>query len=139
MRCRAWYQPGEHPRVLHRDVARRRTSAFNSRTPRTSEINRLDTVVSKCRRINVRAGLGLAVVPAQTIELELQAGCLAVLSVEGFPIVRQWFVAHRTQKRLSAAANAFRDMLLAQELSSEPQAARPVLASEPAGLFVLST
>jgi len=95
--------------------------------------------VSKCRRITVRAGLGLAVVPAQTIELELQAGCLAVLSVEGFPIVRQWFVAHRTQKRLSAAANAFRDMLLAQELSSEPQAARPVLASEPADLFVLST
>ena len=38
----------------------------------------------------VRAGLGLAVVPAQTIELELQTGCLAVLSVEGFPIVRQW-------------------------------------------------
>ena len=78
-------------------------------------------------------------VPAQTIKLELQAGCLVVLSVEGFPIVRQWFVAHRTLKRLSAAANAFRDMLLAQGLFSEPQAARLVLASEPAGLFVLST
>ncbi len=72
----------------------------------------------------VRAGLGLAVVPAQTIELELQTGCLAVLSVEGFPIVRQWFVAHRTQKRLSAAASTFRNMLLAPAVESEPDLAR---------------
>ena len=61
----------------------------------------------------VRAGLGVAVVSAQTIELELQTGCLAVLPVEGFPIVRQWYVVHRTQHRLSAAAATFRDMLLA--------------------------
>lgn len=71
----------------------------------------------------VRAGLGLAVVPAQTIELELQTGCLAVLSVEGFPIVRQWFVAHRTQKRLSVAAHTFRDMLLTQEPAIERDSA----------------
>ena len=61
----------------------------------------------------VRAGLGVAVVSAQTIELELQTGCLCVLPVEGFPIVRQWYVVHRTQHRLSAAATTFRDMLLA--------------------------
>ena len=54
-----------------------------------------------------------------------------MLSVEGFLIVRQWFVAHRTLKRLSAAANAFRDMLLSQGLFSEPQAARLVLARSP--------
>jgi DNA-binding transcriptional LysR family regulator len=61
----------------------------------------------------VRAGLGLGVVSAQTIELELQTGCLVVLPVEGFPIVRQWFVVHRTRKRLSASARTFREMLLA--------------------------
>jgi DNA-binding transcriptional LysR family regulator len=60
----------------------------------------------------VRAGLGLGVVSVQTIELELQAGCLVVLPVEGFPVVRQWYVLHRTQKRLSAAARTFRAMLL---------------------------
>jgi LysR family transcriptional regulator, low CO2-responsive transcriptional regulator len=60
----------------------------------------------------VRAGLGLGVVSAQTIELELQTRCLAVLPVEGFPIVRQWYVLHRTHKRLSAAALTFREMLL---------------------------
>ena len=60
----------------------------------------------------VRAGLGLGVVSAQTIELEVQAGCLKVLPVDGFPIVRQWYVLHRTQKRLTDAARTFREMLL---------------------------
>lgn len=60
----------------------------------------------------VRAGLGVAVVSAQTIELELRTNCLVVLPVEGFPILRQWYVVHRTQHRLSAAAATFRDMLL---------------------------
>jgi DNA-binding transcriptional LysR family regulator len=60
----------------------------------------------------VRAGLGLGVVSLQTIELELQTGCLVVLPVEGFPVVRQWYVLHRTHKRLSAAARTFREMLL---------------------------
>jgi LysR family transcriptional regulator, low CO2-responsive transcriptional regulator len=60
----------------------------------------------------VRAGLGVGVVSAQTIELELQCRCLAVLPVEGFPIVRRWYVLHRTAKRLSAAAAAFLELLL---------------------------
>ncbi len=60
----------------------------------------------------VRAGLGLGVVSAQTIELELLARCLVVLPVEGFPIVRRWYVLHRKHKRLSAAARTFRELLL---------------------------
>lgn len=72
----------------------------------------------------VRAGLGLAVVSAQTIELELQTGCLAVLSVAGFPLVRQWYVAHRTQARLSVAASTFRNMLLALDPAGAPSIAR---------------
>ena len=64
----------------------------------------------------VRAGLGLGVVPAQTIELELQTRCLVVLPVAGFPIVRQWYVVHRSQKRLSAAAATFRELLLGLNL-----------------------
>jgi LysR family transcriptional regulator, low CO2-responsive transcriptional regulator len=74
----------------------------------------------------VRAGLGLGVVSAQTIELELQARCLVVLPVEGFPIVRQWYVMHRTHKRLSAAASTFRDMLL----GLDPQAPLSTTASK---------
>jgi LysR family transcriptional regulator, low CO2-responsive transcriptional regulator len=62
----------------------------------------------------VRAGLGIGIVSAQTIELELQTGCLVVLPVEGFPIMRRWYVLHRNAKRLSAAALTFREMLLTE-------------------------
>lgn len=71
----------------------------------------------------VRAGLGVAVVSAQTIELELQMGCLAILPVEGFPILRKWYVVHRTQHRLSASATTFRDMLLALDPAGMPRMA----------------
>jgi len=66
-------------------------------------------------KLAVRAGLGLGVVSAQTIELELATGCLAVLPVEGFPLMRRWYVVHRKAKALSVAASTFRDMLLAME------------------------
>ena len=62
----------------------------------------------------VQAGLGLGVVSAQTIELELETGRLVALPVKTFPIVRQWFVVHRRDKRLSAASQAFRELLLAR-------------------------
>jgi DNA-binding transcriptional LysR family regulator len=62
----------------------------------------------------VQAGLGLAVVSLQTIELELETRRLAVLPADGFPIVRHWYIVHRRDKRLSAASHAFRDLLLSQ-------------------------
>jgi DNA-binding transcriptional LysR family regulator len=60
----------------------------------------------------VQAGLGLGIVPAQTIELEVEARRLVVLPVVGFPVVRQWYVLHRHDKRLSAPCQAFRELLL---------------------------
>ncbi len=62
----------------------------------------------------VQAGLGLAVVPAQTTELEMATGRLAILPVEGFPLLRKWYIVHRADKRLSGPASAFRGLLLAQ-------------------------
>ncbi len=76
----------------------------------------------------VRAGLGVGVVSAQTIELELQAGCLVVLPVEHFPILRRWFVLHRTHKRLSAAALTFRELLLALDPRPPDEALVPAAA-----------
>ena len=70
----------------------------------------------------MRAGLGLGVVSLQTIELELQSACLVVLPVEGFPIVRKWYLLHRTHKRLSDAARTFREMLLGLEDAEAPAA-----------------
>ncbi|WP_044560349.1 LysR family transcriptional regulator [Azospirillum sp. B4] len=52
----------------------------------------------------VMAGLGLSFISAHTIAAELESGRLAPLDVEGLPIVRQWFVAKRSDKRLAPAA-----------------------------------
>lgn len=72
----------------------------------------------------VQAGLGLGLISAQTIELELETGRLVVLPVEDFPIMRHWYLVHRRQKRLSAAAQAFCTFLLAQPLATASPAQR---------------
>lgn len=61
---------------------------------------------------SVEAGLGLGFVSLHTIELEKEVGRLAVLNIEGFPIVRKWYVVHRKGKRLSAAADSFKKFIL---------------------------
>ena len=60
----------------------------------------------------VQAGLGLGVLSLQTLELELALKRLAVLNVEGFPIMRHWYVVHRSDKRLSPVAQAFKAFVL---------------------------
>ena len=72
----------------------------------------------------VRAGLGLGVVSVQTIELELKARCLVVLPVEGFPIVRRWYLLQRAHKRLFDAARTLLEMLLGLDPSTSLATAR---------------
>lgn len=60
----------------------------------------------------VQAGLGLGIVSIHTLELELETGRLAVLDVEGFPIMRQWYIVHRAGKRFSPVAQAFKSFVL---------------------------
>jgi LysR family transcriptional regulator, low CO2-responsive transcriptional regulator len=60
----------------------------------------------------VQAGMGLGILSLHSIELELETKRLAMLNVENFPLMRNWFVAHRSNKRLSSAALAFKEFLL---------------------------
>jgi DNA-binding transcriptional LysR family regulator len=60
----------------------------------------------------VEAGLGLAVVSIHTVEQELTLNRLVPLHVNGLPIMRRWYVAHRRGKKLSATARSFRDFVL---------------------------
>jgi Transcriptional regulator len=60
----------------------------------------------------VQAGLGLGILSLQTLEQELALKRLAVLKVEGFPIMRHWYIVHRTDKRLSPVAQAFKNFVL---------------------------
>ena len=67
----------------------------------------------------VQAGLGLAVLALQTLEMELAFNRLAVLNVEGFPIMRHWYLVHRADKRLSPVAQAFKQFVLTEASSGE--------------------
>lgn len=62
----------------------------------------------------VRAGLGLGVVSAHTIELELETGRLVTLDVEHFPIQRQWYLVYRKRKRMSPPSHAFRNFVISE-------------------------
>lgn len=62
----------------------------------------------------VIAGLGISFLSAHTISLELQAGSLVVLDVEGFPLMLNWYLVHRKSKRLPPVAEAFRRFLLSE-------------------------
>lgn len=65
----------------------------------------------------VQAGMGLGILSLHSIELELETKRLAMLNVEHFPLLRHWFVAHRSNKRLSSAALAFKEFLLTEARS----------------------
>lgn len=60
----------------------------------------------------VTADLGVAIMPMHAIELELLAKRLVVLDVQGFPIRRDWSLARRAGRHLSAAASGLWDYLL---------------------------
>jgi LysR family transcriptional regulator, low CO2-responsive transcriptional regulator len=60
----------------------------------------------------VHAGMGLSIVPLQTILPELETLRLKVLDVERFPIVRYLYIVHRESKHLSAAVEAFKRTLV---------------------------
>jgi len=60
----------------------------------------------------VMAGMGLSFISMHTVSLELATGKLTVLNVSGLPLIRDWYVIHLRDKRLSPIATAFRNFLL---------------------------
>ena len=65
----------------------------------------------------VMAGMGLSFISMHTVMLELATGKLVTLNVTGLPLVRDWFVIHLRDKKLSPIAQAFRSFLLEQGAS----------------------
>lgn len=61
---------------------------------------------------SVQAGLGLALMSRDAVEMPLQLGRLVELNVEDFPVVRQWHLVHRFGRTLSAPAAAFKAFIL---------------------------
>ncbi len=60
----------------------------------------------------VIAGMGVSFLSAHTVSRELHAGSLAVLDVQGFPLMLNWYVVQRRNKRLPPVAQAFKQFLL---------------------------
>lgn len=71
------------------------------------EINS-NEAIKKC----VQAGLGVAIVPAQSVTLELEVGCLVTLDIESLLLQRSWYLVHRYDKRFSSVADAFKNFVL---------------------------
>lgn len=60
----------------------------------------------------VVAGLGISFISQHTLGLELSAGRLAILKVEGTPVIRHWFLVRHKSKRLTPALGAFWDFVV---------------------------
>jgi len=60
----------------------------------------------------VVAGMGIAFLSAHTIGLDLLAGNLVVLDVQGFPALLNWYLVHNRSKRLPPVAAAFKEFLM---------------------------
>jgi DNA-binding transcriptional LysR family regulator len=67
----------------------------------------------------VTAGLGIAVLSRESVALEVAHGDLAILDVVGFPLEREWHVVHLKGRRLSLAAETFRQFLLPDKARSQ--------------------
>lgn len=62
----------------------------------------------------IAGGLGLSVLSSHTLTLAGPTGLLTPLDVEGFPLMRKWYLAYAAGKHLSTVAEAFLDYLLSQ-------------------------
>ena len=65
----------------------------------------------------VVAGLGVSVISLHTITLEGPKGPVAIVDVEQFPIMKQWFIAYPKSKDLSLVAKTFLDYAINYEAS----------------------
>jgi DNA-binding transcriptional LysR family regulator len=66
----------------------------------------------------ILAGLGISALSCHTLALH-QPGQFAVLDVEGFPIVRNWYVIYPAGRQISVVARAFVGFLLDQRGGSK--------------------
>jgi len=60
----------------------------------------------------VAAGFGVGFLSAHAVQQELALGRLAVIAVKGFPVMRQWYVVHRRDRRLPPVTEAFQSFVV---------------------------
>lgn len=60
----------------------------------------------------VMANLGISVLSLHNARLELAAGLIAILDVQGFPLKRTWYAVHIKSKKLPLVVKTFLDFIL---------------------------
>ena len=106
----------EHPFILRepgsgtRDATLRAFDAIGLRPNVRMELGSNEAI-----KHAIVGGLGLSVQSLHTLTLEGSDGPLAILDVEGFPIMRQWYLVHPKGKELSLVAKAFLEYALEVE------------------------
>lgn len=118
-----------HPRVGHRGLALEELSdeAFIVREKGSDTWNSMEEgLAGRIRNLKIAmeikstetikqaviAGMGIAFLSAHTVSLELDVGRLAVLDIKGFPVMLNWYLVHRKNKRLPPVAEAFKAFLM---------------------------
>ena len=120
--------PPDHPLVAHKQIpleclpeetflVREKGSGTRSAVERFFTANQLalstamEMSSNEAIKQGVEAGLGLGIVSLHTLAMELELQRLVVLDVVNFPIMRYWFIVHRSGKRLSLVAQAFQQFV----------------------------
>jgi DNA-binding transcriptional LysR family regulator len=62
----------------------------------------------------VMAGMGLSFLSLRTVRHELASGHIALVDIEGMPVIGNWYITHLSHKKLSPAARAFKEFLIEQ-------------------------
>ncbi len=78
----------------------------------------------------VMANMGVSFLSMHTFALELATGLIAVLEIDGLPLVRRWHIVNMRAKLLSPAAEAFRYFVL--ERAEAILLKTPAVAPKPA-------
>ena len=76
----------------------------------------------------VAAGLGVAILSQHALTLDAPSGAFAVLDVQGFPLLRQWYAVYPMMKQVSPITQAFLDYI-AVEGATKTVAATPAARS----------
>src|SRR5258708_3324141 len=115
--------PG-HPLAARRSVALERIAAepFITREPGSATrlamdqafgeagvVPRIEMEIASNETIKqaVAAAFGVGFLSAHAVQQELVLGRLVVIPVQGFPVIRQWYVVHRRDRSLPRITEAF--------------------------------
>jgi LysR family transcriptional regulator, low CO2-responsive transcriptional regulator len=113
-------EPGSGTRMLMQRL-------FGTNMP----VRRIEMGTNETIKQAVMAEMGIALLSAHTIAAEVEAGRIAVLDVQGMPMVRRWYAVRRQDKRLLPAARALWDHLVRDGARFLPDAGSPPAVSPP--------